>query len=161
MWLLLATAAALAGPPQSRRCQPPPKPSAAASPAAAENAVLQVELPTPLRVTYATEASCVESWLCARRHESAFGFDTETRPAYRKGEVFPPATLQLSTANDCLVVHLAHVEAPFPAALVEVLASADTLKCGLGIDDDAIELWLRPQHGQSRRPGNAACRYRV
>ena len=142
----VATAAALAGPPQSRRRQPPPKPSAAdASPAAAENAVLQVELPTPLRITYATESSCVESWLCARRHEPAFGFDTETRPAFRKGEVFAPATLQLSTATDCLVVHLAHLEAPFPAALVEVLASPDALMCGLGIDDDAIELWLH--HG--------------
>ena len=141
-----ATAAALVGPPQSRRRTPPPKPSAAdASPAAAENAVLQVELPTPLRITYATESSCVESWLCARQHEPAFGFDTETRPAYRKGEVFAPATLQLSTATDCLVVHLAHLEAPFPAALVEVLASPDALMCGLGIDDDAIELWLH--HG--------------
>ena len=141
-----ATAAALAGPPQSRRRTPPPKPSAAdASPAAAENAVLQVELPTPLRITYATESSCVESWLCARQHEPAFGFDTETRPAFRKGEVFAPATLRLSTATDCLVVHLAHLEAPFPAALVEVLASPDALMCGLGIDDDAIELWLH--HG--------------
>lgn len=107
--------------------------------------MLQVELPTPLRITYATESSCVESWLCARRHEPAFGFDTETRPAFRKGEVFAPATLQLSTATDCLVVHLAHLEAPFPAALVEVLASPDALMCGLGIDDDAIELWLH--HG--------------
>ena len=149
MWLQLAlllppvaTAAALAGPSNSRRRQPPPRTSADASPAAAENAVLQVEVPTPLRITYATEASCVESWLRSRQHEPAFGFDTETRPSYSKGEVFAPATLQLSTATDCLVVHVAHLEAPLPTALVEVLASTDVLKCGLGIDDDAIELWL-------------------
>merc|ERR1719272_2229365 len=63
--------------------------------------MLQVELPTPLRITYATESSCVERWLAARRHEPAFGFDTETRPAYRKGEVFAPATLQPATAWWC------------------------------------------------------------
>ena len=142
----VTTAAALAGPPPSRRRHPPARPSAAeASPAASENAVLQVESPTALSITYATESSCVESWLSARRHEPAFGFDTETRPAFRKGVVFAPATLQLSTATDCLVVHLAHLEAPWPAALVEVLASPETLMCGLGIDDDAVELWLH--HG--------------
>ena len=142
----VTTAAALAGPPQSRRRHPPARPSAAeASPAASENAVLQVAQPMPLSITYATESSCVESWLSARRHEPAFGFDTETRPAFRKGVVFAPATLQLSTATDCLVVHLAHLEAPWPAALVEVLASPETLMCGLGIDDDAVELWLH--HG--------------
>ena len=142
----VTTAAALAGPPQSRRRHPPARPSAAeASPAASENTVLQVAQPMPLSITYATESSCVESWLSARRHEPAFGFDTETRPAFRKGVVFAPATLQLSTATDCLVVHLAHLEAPWPAALVEVLASPETLMCGLGIDDDAVELWLH--HG--------------
>ena len=142
----VTTAAALAGPPPSRRRHPPARPSGAeASPAASENAVLQVESPTALSITYATESSCVESWLSARRHEPAFGFDTETRPAFRRGVVFAPATLQLSTATDCLVVHLAHLEAPWPAALVEVLASPETLMCGLGIDDDAVELWLH--HG--------------
>ena len=145
--LLPATAAAaLAGSPRPsgshRRSQR--SPAASPSPDAAENSVLEVALPAPLCITYATEASCVESWLSTHGREPVFGFDTETRPSYRKGEVFAPATLQLSTAADCLVVHLSHLDAPLPTALVELLAG-DALKVGLGIDDDAVELWLH--HG--------------
>ena len=60
--------------------------------------------------------------------------------------MFAPATLQLSTATDCLVVHLAHLEAPWPAALVEVLASPETLMCGLGIDE--LRAAFKNAHGE-------------
>ena len=149
MWLLLrappaGAAAALAGPARGSGRRRPAN-SASASPAAAENAVLEIAQPSPLSITYATEASCVESWLSAHAHVPAFGFDTETRPSFRKGDVFAPATLQLSTATDCLVVHLTHLAAPLPGALVEVLADDAIVVAGLGIDDDAVELWLH--HG--------------
>ena len=97
-----------------------------------------------LAVTYATEARCIEEWLSAHSGETALGFDTETRPTFRKGVVHPPATLQLSTPTDCLVAHLLHLDT-VPTALVEVLASTQILKAGVGVDNDAIELWLH--HG--------------
>lgn len=116
-------------------------------PLAAENSVLQLKSPAVLAVTYATKAACVEEWF--RREctgEEALGFDTETRPAYRKGEVYPPATLQLSTAGACLVVHLSRFDGKkLPSAIIDALASRDVLKVGVGIDDDAIDLWLH--HG--------------
>ena len=33
--------------------------------------------------------------------ESHLGFDTETRPSFKKGEYYPPALIQLCTA-DCV-----------------------------------------------------------
>ena len=36
-------------------------------------------------------------------HETHLGFDTETRPTFKKGEYYPPALIQLGTA-DCLSV---------------------------------------------------------
>lgn len=97
-----------------------------------------------LQLTYATDAACVTSWLRACADEHTLGFDTETRPAFRKGEIYAPATLQLSTASACLVVHLTHLDA-MPDALVETLADESVLKVGVGVDDDSIELWLH--HG--------------
>ena len=39
-------------------------------------------------------------------NESLLGFDTETRPAYRKGESYPPALLQLAGANAVFIFQL-------------------------------------------------------
>lgn len=90
--------------------------------------------------------------------EATLGFDTETRPAFRKGEVHPPATLQLSTATATLVVPLLHLDAP-PALLLDTLASTHIAKVGVGIDDDAIELWLH--HGARRRHSKRRPRLRL
>ena len=92
-------------------------------------------------VTYATSSRCVVDWLDAHCGDT-LGFDSETRPAYRKGQVYAPATMQLSTLTDALIVHLSHSEAEGgPAALREVLGDASVHKAGVGIDDDAVDMW--------------------
>ena len=112
-----------------------------------------------VRATYATTAECIEEWLIRECDEEAtLGFDTETRPAFRKGEVHPPATLQLSTATATLVVPLLHLDAP-PALLLDTLASTHIAKVGVGIDDDAIELWLH--HGARLRHSKRRPRLRL
>ena len=40
------------------------------------------------------------------------GFDTETRPAFRKGQSFPPSLLQLATADEVFLFQLKHVGLP-------------------------------------------------
>ena len=131
--------------PPSRRRQHKKEPAESASPLAVANAITALASPAPLAVTYATKASCVEDWFFRfAQDETALGFDTETRPTFRKGDVYPPATLQLSTATDCLVVHLQHLDS-MPQILGDTLASDVILKVGVGIDEDAVELWLH--HG--------------
>ena len=139
-WLALVLA--LAKHPMHGR-RPTPKSSA---PLAEENGMLAISSPADIQITYATRAECIVDWFACECNDDqlALGFDTETRPSFRKGEVHPPATVQLSTATAVLVVHLLHLDA-IPPVLVDILASSATLKVGVGVDDDVIELWLH--HG--------------
>jgi hypothetical protein len=60
------------------------------------------------------------------------GFDTETRPAFRKGQSFPPSLFQLK-----------HVG--LPGALLRLLADPTVVKAGVGLDFDLKSLQeLRP-----------------
>ena len=131
--------------PRRERRPPQPRSQSDGTPVAVENGVTALTSPVALDVTFATEARCVEDWFARECTEgAALGFDTETKPSFRKGQVFAPATLQLSTPTACLVVHLLHLNA-MPPVLADTLASPAILKVGVGIDDDAIDLWLH--HG--------------
>lgn len=68
------------------------------------------------------------------REEKVLGFDTETRPSFRKGEVYTPAILQLATDKRAFIFRLKFY--PFPEPLRELLESPDVLKTGIGIKDD-------------------------
>jgi ribonuclease D len=72
------------------------------------------------------------------QHETILGFDTETRPSFKKGEYYPPALIQLGTP-DC--VYLFRISATKTLApLLPILESADILKTGVAIKDDVKEL---------------------
>ena len=62
------------------------------------------------------------------------GFDTETRPTFRKGRVNDPALVQLATANAVYLVQLSWL--PFGAYLADLLANASIVKAGVGIRFD-------------------------
>ena len=71
------------------------------------------------------------------------GFDTETRPAFRKGQSFPPSLLQLATADEVFLFQLNRVG--LPGALIKLLSDPDILKAGVGLDFDLKTLQeLRP-----------------
>lgn len=74
--------------------------------------------------------------LDAIERERVLGFDTETRPAFRKGESYPPSLLQLAGEALVWVVHLQRVE---PAVLKPVFES-DIVKAGIGTADDLRQL---------------------
>ncbi|KAJ1456888.1 ribonuclease H-like domain-containing protein [Pelagophyceae sp. CCMP2097] len=143
------------GPPGASRRGPPAAPGKPVGPVVAANSAVTMyspsAAPVAVEVTYATAPACVEAWLAEHvearlsAHGSAvLGFDTETRPSFRKGQVFSPATLQLSTDTHCLVLHLQHCVA-VPQALADALADPNILLVGVAVDDDAIEMWLH--HG--------------
>lgn len=72
------------------------------------------------------------------RHETHLGFDTETRPTFKKGEYYPPALVQLGTADCVYLFRISKVKTLDP--LLPILESAEILKTGVAIKDDVKEL---------------------
>jgi ribonuclease D len=75
--------------------------------------------------------------------ETLLGFDTETRPAFRKGESYDPSLLQLATED---AVYLFQIQqCGLTPALLQVLSSPGIVKAGVAIDRDIAELQaMRP-----------------
>ena len=69
---------------------------------------------------------------------SFLGFDTETKPAFRKGVYHRVALLQLALAERVFLIRLNKLG--FPGALQEVFSSKHLLKVGVSIRDDLSEL---------------------
>jgi len=68
------------------------------------------------------------------RQEGVAGFDTETRPAFKKGEVHLPCLVQAATARAVYLFQLRRVEViPVLAAL---LSDPRTVKAGVSLKDD-------------------------
>jgi len=70
--------------------------------------------------------------------EDLLGFDTETRPSFRKGRVNQPSLIQLAASDRIFLMQLAFV--PFGEGLASLLSNARILKVGVGIWDDLREL---------------------
>jgi len=66
--------------------------------------------------------------------EELLGFDTETRPIFKKGQIPPPALLQLAGHKDVYIFQLAKLQDK--AMLAELLASRNIIKSGVSVRDD-------------------------
>jgi len=74
------------------------------------------------------------------RHESVVGLDTETRPAFRKGEKHLPCLVQAATARAVYLFQLRHADV-FPL-LAELLGERRIVKAGVALAHDLRELKL-------------------
>lgn len=74
------------------------------------------------------------------RGESAVGFDTETRPAFRKGESHLPCLVQTATARAVYLFQLARMD--FSVQITELMGSPGITKAGVSIADDLRQLKL-------------------
>ncbi|WP_462325152.1 3'-5' exonuclease [Desulfoplanes sp.] len=76
---------------------------------------------------------------CTRlSRERVLGFDTETKPAFKKGQSFRPALLQLA-GSDC--VYLFQLKGTsFAEPLVALLADQTVIKAGVAVRDDIVGL---------------------
>lgn len=72
------------------------------------------------------------------RQERAVGFDTETRPAFQKGERYLPALAQVATSRAVYLFRLQQFDAS--RELRELLASPVTAKVGIAVADDLRQL---------------------
>lgn len=70
--------------------------------------------------------------------ETLVGFDTETRPAFRPGESYPPSLAQVATAR---AVYLFQVQRTgIAAAVARMLSEEHIVKAGVGMADDLRSL---------------------
>jgi ribonuclease D len=74
------------------------------------------------------------------RTERVLGFDTETRPAFRKGEHHLPCLVQAATARAVYLFPLQRMD--FSAAVAEFLAAREIVKIGVSLAHDLRELKL-------------------
>jgi ribonuclease D len=70
--------------------------------------------------------------------ESHIGFDTETRPTFKRGEYYPPALIQLATESCVYLFRICKTQTIAP--LLPILESAAILKTGVAIKEDVKEL---------------------
>lgn len=74
----------------------------------------------------------------ALSNERMVGFDTETRPQFRRGPMRPPALVQLSTSECCFLFRI-HQSGILPP-LAQFLSNPDVLKVGISLGDDRAAL---------------------
>lgn len=74
-------------------------------------------------------------------NESVVGFDTETRPAFRKGEVYPPSLIQAATRNGVYLFLLKRLN--YARAVTEFLENPNIVKAGIGLRDDFAKLRMK------------------
>lgn len=67
------------------------------------------------------------------QHEK-LGFDTETKPAFKKGQVNKVALIQLSSMDKCYLFRLNMIG--YPDRLDEIICNPDIKKIGLSLRDD-------------------------
>ena len=70
--------------------------------------------------------------------ETIIGWDTETRPAFRKGESYPPALFQAATARAVYLFQLRHAE--HYGLLADLLGEKRIVKAGVAVADDLKKL---------------------
>ncbi len=76
----------------------------------------------------------VESAVEALNAADIIGFDTETRPSFKKGQTHQVALMQLATRTDCFLIRLNMIG--LPAGVKAILEDSTKLKIGVSLHDD-------------------------
>ena len=83
-------------------------------------------------------APMLEAAMADLRAEHVAGFDTETRPAFKIGESYPPALAQLATARAVYLFQVQQLD--FEPELAELMGSQRLVKAGVSVKDDLRQL---------------------
>jgi ribonuclease D len=83
-------------------------------------------------------AAELERALADIRQERVVGFDTETRPAFTKGEDYLPCLVQVATAHRVYLLQLQRLD--FSAAIAEFLGDPHIVKAGVAVAGDLGQL---------------------
>ena len=86
-------------------------------------------MPYPPQITVVDTAATARTALRAMAREKVVGFDTETRPAFKKGQKHKVALMQISTVDRCYLFRLNKIG--MSEELKAFLENPDVLKIGL------------------------------
>jgi len=89
-------------------------------------------------LTLVTSDKELHDVLPALKKERLLGFDTETRPAFQKGESYLPSLLQLGGEHHVWLFYLNKIDDL--DSLFGILSDPDIIKAGVAIDRDVLEL---------------------
>jgi len=70
--------------------------------------------------------------------QPVLGFDTETRPSFKKGKTYPTSLIQLSSLEKAWILRVNRTG--YPEKLLNMLSGETPLKIGLGLQDDLRRL---------------------
>lgn len=105
---------------------------------------VQEEQPLLERIVFDGEIIVVDSLddvskgLQALEGEGILGFDTESKPAFQKGEAYPPCLLQLSTDSTAVLFRIGKIG--LPQDLIAILEDENIKKAGCSVITDVMEL---------------------
>jgi ribonuclease D len=80
----------------------------------------------------------IEPALARLGGKPVLGFDTETRPSFRRGVAYPPALLQLACADFAVLFQLGRIG--LPEGLKALLSDATVVKAGVAVGRDVQDL---------------------
>ncbi|MDD2278225.1 MAG: 3'-5' exonuclease domain-containing protein 2 [Bacteroidales bacterium] len=86
------------------------------------------------KIVVVRDEETLNTWLPMLQNDSIVGFDTETKPSFKKGEVNGIALLQLATSKVALLIKIKDVG--LPKNLIDFLKNPNILKVGAAIRDD-------------------------
>lgn len=96
----------------------------------------RISFPNEIKVI-ASEAE-LEKWLPILQKSKIIGFDTETKPSFKKGKVNGVALLQLATDDIALIIRVNNLG--LPSQIIKILEDKKTVKVGAAIRDDIKSL---------------------
>jgi len=90
----------------------------------------------PIRVIDSMELFDQEIQRISR--QTHLGFDTETRPSFKKGKMHPTSLIQIATLDQAWIIRVNLLG--YPGKLLKLLSDEAPLKIGLGLQDDLRRL---------------------
>ncbi len=90
----------------------------------------------PVRIVASQEQ--MDAAVIELSQQAFLGFDTETRPAFKKGQHFQPSLLQLASAEEVFLFQLNKVR--LSKKLLAIFSDPDVVKAGVALDFDLKEL---------------------
>jgi len=70
--------------------------------------------------------------------QPVLGFDTETRPSFKKGKVYPTSLIQIASVDQAWILRVNRIG--YPGPLLDLLSGEIPMKIGLGLQDDLRRL---------------------
>ncbi len=86
------------------------------------------------KISVITEAVTLRAAVREIQKHDVVGFDTETRPSFKRGQSYKVALLQLAIPNKVFLIRI-H-QTGLPQELVSIFENSDIIKAGVAIHDD-------------------------